>query len=328
VFIAWSAETKQVAELILEQLNREELSPWISDHIEWGAPFRREIRERILRADLVIAVFPDEPSRWQIAEAGLAYFEQKLLPVVIASDEGTAFVIEPFAELQVHSLARDDVDRGEGPSIDVLVDTVKKKLGAHGDAGWLGALARSINRLFVAGVPIVGAAVVCALLVYGLVSDESGRQLQLWRAGHIVFGAVVFGGGAFITLIFARAGVSNSFSERQFGYRIARVMFHIWLAVAVAQFFVGLVLLGESPAYSYRDGWVFIAVMAYLFSLALWYAGFDRYRAASEADREGSPMPVWTRLSLFGNLLSTIALALMTLVIVLMGLKPSLAFLG
>ncbi|MFK7862391.1 MAG: toll/interleukin-1 receptor domain-containing protein [Granulosicoccus sp.] len=89
VFIAWSEETKNTADLIFNRLEEEELSAWLSDQIAWGAPFRKKIREAILSADLVIAVFPEEPSRWQIAEAGLAYFEQKLLPVVIDTGRRT-----------------------------------------------------------------------------------------------------------------------------------------------------------------------------------------------------------------------------------------------
>ena len=328
VFIAWSEETKQVAELILEKLEQENLSPWISDQIEWGAPFRKKIRDTIIGADLVIAVFPDNPSRWQIAEAGLAYFEQKLLPVVVQASRGGNVVIEPFNELQVHSLAQSDVQEKSGKTFDALVEAVKEKLGEASSGDWFGSASRFINKLFVAGVTIVGAAIVSALLVAGLVSSESGRELELWRAGHTVFGAIVFGGGAFITLIFARAGVSTSFSARQFGFRVARNLFHIWLSVALAQFFVGLVLLGVTPAYSYQDVWVFISIVVYLFSVAFWYAGYDRYRSANEADREGRPMRVWTTLSFFGNLLSVAGLSLMTLVIVLMSLKPALEFLG
>lgn len=324
IFIAWSAQTKPAAELICAQLEREKLSPWISDQIEWGAPFRQQIRDTIRGADLVIAVFPPDPSRWQIAEAGLAYFEQKLLPVVVVDDAGAATVIEPFAELQVHGLAAADVHDGQGRTLVELVDAVREKLGETPD-GWWGAMPRFINRLFVTGVSLVGAAIVCALLVAGLVSDESGRQLELWRAGHTVFGAIVYGGGAFITLIFARAGVSTSFSERQFGFRVARHLFHIWLGVALAQFFVGLALLAESPAYSYRHGWVFVAILAYLFAIAFWYAAYDRYRSANEADRDGRALPVWTALSFAGNLLSVTGLSLMTLVIVLMSLKPTFA---
>ena len=100
VFIAWSEETKEAACLIHKHLDDEHLSPWLSDQIESGAPFRTRIREAILAADLVIALFPKDPSRCHIAEAGLAYFEQKLLPVTIDTGQDKSEVVEPFGELQ------------------------------------------------------------------------------------------------------------------------------------------------------------------------------------------------------------------------------------
>ncbi|MFK7861573.1 MAG: toll/interleukin-1 receptor domain-containing protein [Granulosicoccus sp.] len=327
VFIAWSEETKDAADLIFKRLEEEELSAWLSDQIAWGAPFRKKIREAILSADLVIAVFPEEPSRWQIAEAGLAYFEQKLLPVVIDTGNVKIEVIEPFSELQVRKISKPDLENRTGESIERLVREVKEKLGEGSSTDAFVRACRFTNRLYVAGVPIAGLLIVCSLLIAGLTSTEAGRELQLWKASHTVFGAIVYGGAAFVSLIFARTGVSTSFSERQFGFRIGRRLFYLWLIVALTQFFIGLMLLSESPAYSHKDGWVFIAIISYLFSLGCWCAGYDRYRSANDADKEGKPLKITITLCFVGNIFFGLGLLLSTLVIILMSLKNTIPWL-
>jgi len=321
VFIAWSEETKEAAGLIHQHLEDEHLSPWLSDQIESGAPFRTRIRETILGADLVIAVFPKEPSRWQIAEAGLAYFEQKLLPVTIDTAQDKTEVVEPFGELQAQKLSQSDIDRGSGESISALVEAVKDKLGEGAGVGAFVRTLRFVNKLFYLGVPLAGVLMVCALLVAAFVGTRAHDfDLHMWKAGHTVFGAIVYGGGAFVGLVFARAGTSTSFMERQFGFRVGRELFYVWMAVAVAQFFVGLTLLYKS-IYAYTDLWVSFAMFSYLFAIMCWFGAYDRYRSSNEADREGKSCQAWTTLSFFGNLFLGLGLLLVTLVIVLMSLK-------
>ena len=80
IFIAWSEETKTVAALVHKRLSEAGLLVWMSSHIRAGDKFRDDIRKNIRRADLVIALMPAKPSNWIIAEAGLAYFQEKLFP--------------------------------------------------------------------------------------------------------------------------------------------------------------------------------------------------------------------------------------------------------
>jgi glycerol-3-phosphate dehydrogenase len=58
IFIAWTKETEQTAEIICERLNKEGLSAWMRIHIEAGRRFRDEVRHSIQNADIVIAVLP------------------------------------------------------------------------------------------------------------------------------------------------------------------------------------------------------------------------------------------------------------------------------
>ena len=323
IFIAWSRETKQAAKIVQQRLDEEKLEPWLSDQIEWGAQFRNKIRETILSSHLVIAVFPEDPSRWQIAEAGLAYFEQKLLTVVVGGSDDAIDVVDPFGELQAYKLDPGDIERGHGASLDELVALARNKLGVPREGDWFYRLSRSVNNLFFLGVPLIGAALMVSMMIAGLTHlkpDEHG--LEQLKAGHAVFGAIVYGGGIFVALLFALAGTSTSFSERQFGFRTGRRLFYVWLIVALAQLAIGLALLYVSP-HSYHAPWIFISLISYIASLCFWLFAFDRYRTSNDIDRGGRPLRAWTAQSFWGNLFFSIGLLMLTLVVVLMSLQET-----
>jgi hypothetical protein len=152
VFVSWTHETEPAARMVLDRLSKAGLDPWISSEIRPGQRFRTEIRQRIRSADLVIAIFASDPSHWLTAEAGLAYFEEKLIPVAIDQ----ANVVEPFSELQAHTLFSEDIDAGGGPSVDSLIDRVRTRLGHNVQHPLLNDLFRISNAAFFAGVPILG----------------------------------------------------------------------------------------------------------------------------------------------------------------------------
>jgi hypothetical protein len=151
--VAWTAETEAAAKVICEQLwSCGFESTWMSHQIPAGSRFRDEIRRSICDADLVIAVLPREPSRWLTAEAGLAYFEEKLLPIAIDED----IIVEPFSELQTHKVTGHDVNAGSGRSIDQLIQIVEEKLGFAPDSLLVGMVVRCVNTLFFYGIPLLG----------------------------------------------------------------------------------------------------------------------------------------------------------------------------
>ncbi len=316
VFVAWAQETEPAAKVLLDRLSQSGLAPWMSSEILPGQSFRKEIRHRIRKANLVIAVFPKHPSYWLAAEAGLAYFEDKLLPVAI-DDEA---VVEPFSELQMHILRSTDIAAGGGPSVDSLLDLVRSRLGYSPESPWLVALCRIYNGMFFYGVPILGAVLVGTLLIAALLS-HSDPTLEYWRAGHIVLGAVVFGGAAFIVLVFSRATTSPSLAERQFGFSSGKRLFCIWLIIASFQFFVGIVLLRLSESYSITDKWVLLAVFAYVFALFFFGAGFLSHQTAGSVEEEERSRGMADMYAFLGNSGFGLGLILLTAVIVFMGLK-------
>ena len=324
IFIAWSKETEAAAKALRGHLEAAGFSTWLSDEIQPGQMFRPQIRKNVLSSHIVVAVLPQTPSSWQIAESGLAYFEQKLFPVSV---DGTD-IIEPFNELQTHNIETDHLDGG-GPSIDHLIEGLRARLGREESAGWQLSFYRSANKLFFHGVPLLGIAVVCALLVSGMMvpSDilqdhvpRSPNTSELWLAGHTVFGAIVYGGGAFVALLFSRVGTSASFSERRFGFHTARRLFRIWLFVAVAQLAVGL-MVWRSSGLSISEHWLLASIAAYVGSLVFWISGYFQYSLAYTADKEQESLRKVQKIVFLGNLFFGLGITLITIVIVLMSLK-------
>ncbi len=314
VFIAWSDETKLVAEQIFKSFCAAGLFPWLSDQIRPGREFRNEIRDRILNTNVVVAVLPEEPSRWLTAEAGLAYFEQKLIPVVVDSKT----TVEPFSELQVHTITRQDATTGEGDTIDELIDYVKDTLGqASSESRWI-KFFRHCNSLFPIVTPSVGFIIVFGLLTTGILGP-----LGFWKSGHVVLGTMVAGGGAFVALLYALAGKSTNFTERQFGIRVASRLSVIWFLVAGAQLIVGSVLVWQSHFLITHD-WVLWSVFAYIAALALWAFGFYNYTRANENDKRNAPQKHSVCYKFAANACFGLGLILITLVIILMSLKASL----
>jgi hypothetical protein len=144
----------------------------MSHQIQAGSKFRDAIRRSICDADLVIAVLPREPSRWLTAEAGLAYFEEKLLPIAIDEDD----VVEPFNELQTHMVNRKDLHADPRPSILQLIELVEAKLGFAPDNLLVSMVVRLFNTLFFYGIPLIGLVLVSAGLVYGLLRAQNSSS--------------------------------------------------------------------------------------------------------------------------------------------------------
>jgi uncharacterized membrane protein len=278
--------------MVLDRLSKAGLDPWISSEIRPGQRFRTEIRQRIRSADLVIAIFASDPSHWLTAEAGLAYFEEKLIPVAIDQ----ANVVEPFSELQAHTLFSEDIDAGGGPSVDSLIDRVRTRLGHNVQHPLLNDLFRISNAAFFAGVPILGAALVCLLLLAGVGFEYEQGGRSLWQAvlsadvehvkgGHIVLGAIVFGGAAFMSLISPRAATSRSLAERHFAMKIAKHLFTIWILVAVTQFILGIILVARTD-WDLSHNWVSMSIICYILSIFMFVVGFFCHQMASGAGEE------------------------------------------
>ncbi len=320
IFVAWSKETEQAAKIIRDQLEAHGLSAWLSDEIKPGQLFRNEIRKTILRANLVIAVFPETPSPWQIAEAGLAYFEQKLIPVAIDRE----LVIEPFGELQTHTVTQSDLDKGSGETIDNLIDVVGTRLGQNLDETGISNFVSYANRLFFTGVPLVGIVIVLIILILGTQATESelSTELHLWKAGHTIFGAIVYGGGIFVSLLFARAGTSQSFSERRFGFHTARRLFYVWFLVAIFQLIVGFCLLALYSNWNYGENpWLIAGIYSYIFSLFFWWFGYSMYSRAYTADKDQKSLMEIHKSQFWGNLCFGMATMMITFVVVAMSLQ-------
>jgi hypothetical protein len=327
IFIAWTKETEQTAEIICERLNKDGLSAWMSIHIEAGRRFRDEVRRSIQNADIVIAVLPKEPSRWLTAEAGLAYFEEKLLPVAIDEE----CFVEPFNALQTHILRSSDIEAGAGTSIDKLVSLIDRRLGFVQDNVFVATVIRLVNILFYFGIPVAGLLVVCALLVLALICQPSGIndigsdvELHMWKAGHTVLGSIVYGGAAFIALMFARANTIRSLAGRHASFSTAQQMFVIWIMAALGQFAIGLYLLDVSEPFDRGHDWVFGSVVLYLSTLSLSLAGFVFHFASHKLNAQGDTFGQAGRYALLGNVFFSSGLVTLTIVLVLMSLRGDL----
>jgi hypothetical protein len=174
----------------------------LSDDIRVGRRFREEIGNKIRHADLVIAVFPRNLSHWLVAEAGLAYFEQKLIPVAVDGDLTT----DPFGDLQILKFSGADFSARSPRNLAQILQTVEDRLGG-GTESLLPYALRLMNSMFFSGPPFIWITIVGALLWLSIAElEDSPDSLQLWKAGHIILGAIVYGGSAFVALLFARAG--------------------------------------------------------------------------------------------------------------------------
>lgn len=321
VFLAWSGDTKHAAETIRACLQSKKVEVWWSDDTAKGEKFREEARRQIRSADLVVAIFPSEPSPWFLAEAGLAYFEEKVLPVTIDD----AKVCEPFGAFQASSLSSQDLEDGDGASVHALVRSVETRLGL-GEAELAGAsTVRFFNGLFFAGTPTAGAVIISSLLVIALLDSDSYRSLELWKAGHTVWGAIFFGGAAFLALLFSRAGTSNSVAERHFEFLTGRYLFYIWMLIAIDQLVVGLLLI-NIPAPSLSEAWIIVAIVAYMASLLAFFLGYDVHRSAWVVNVYNRQSGKANRLTLAGNLCFGLGLLLVSIVVVLMSLRRSVDF--
>lgn len=326
IFVAWTKETEAAAKVVCRRLQSQGLSAWMSIHMEAGSRFRDEVRWSIRNSDLVIAILPMEPSKWLTAEAGLAYFEEKLLPIGIDQ----ACTVEPFSELQTYVLSSEDVTAGTGSTLDELVILVNKRLGFAPDNVFVAAIIRLFNLAFFFGIPLIGALIVCILLVLALFANWTGSTptpdiaLHLWKTGHTVLGSIVYGGAAFIALLFAQSNTIRSLAGRHFSFRTARQMFTIWFALAAVQFVVGLYLLQASTKYGRGDDWVFASVTIYMTALIFALAAFILHFIAHRKTGRGEIFGKAGRYALLGNVLFSSVLVALTAVVVLMSLRGEL----
>lgn len=321
IFIAWSKGTEQSALALRNILRDRGFSVWMSEQITAGRRFREEIRRTVLDSHLMLAVFPEKPSPWQIAEAGLAYFENKLIPVAIDSDE----VIEPFSEFETQNLRTADLDAGSGASLDALESTLRGRIGAQRkDIVTLG-LIMLLNKVFLVAVPFVGAIAMVTFIVLGLLQDESKLDsTHVWLAGHTAFGAMVYGGAAFIALMFARTGTAASYSARRFGFVVAKSLLALWTIVALVQFALGLrlwFLVGYNPT---EQHWLMLSVASYILALGFVVFGYMCHSDAFRQDRNQEQMKTIQASVFWGNSCFAIALTFLTLVILMMSLKHEL----
>jgi hypothetical protein len=339
IFIAWSHETEPAAEAIRAYLDHRGFSTWMSAEIKGGRRFREEIGSRIRTADLVIAVLPTNPSHWIVAEAGLAYFEQKLIPISLGSDSAT----DLFEDLQTLKISHIDDDEQLRSELANIVQAIEDRLGFSETGSVFLYIARLLNLLFFVGIPLLGITLVASFLwhslhafylshsVPGFDADPSNiRAIEFSRAGHIVLGSIVYGGAVFVALLFSRAGISNSFVERQFCISTARKLFFVWFWAMVLELLGGLYLLKllyvSHRVNSYTKGWVFGSLIAYFVASVCFFWGFIYYRESSNADIEGRERRVVEMQAFVGNLAFGLGLVALTVVIVLMGLKDQVQF--
>lgn len=325
VFIAWSKETEKAALILREVLDARGLSVWMSEQITAGRKFREEIRRSVLDAHLMLAIFPEKPSPWQIAESGLAYFENKLIPIAIDSDE----VIEPFSEFETHNLRSEDLEAGEGDSIDALEATLRSRIGAQRkDVITLG-LVTLLNRIFLLAVPFAGVLAILVIVSLGFLSQsDSGPfqsenvSLHMYRAGHTAFGAMLYGGAAFIALIFALVGAAASYSARRFGFMIAKFLLLLWFLVAGLQFWLGMLLLAKKFNHGYSDEfWLLLSIAFFFMAMISALVAYICHSAAFRENRNQGPMTK-IQISVFlGNVCFAVTLVLLTLVILMMSLQ-------
>ncbi len=290
IFIAWSsnrhesgpeAETEKRAALsIKDRLEAEGFDVFMSPEIAAGTPFGEIIRREIRDASLVISVFPPQPSFWQAAEAGLAYFEKKLLPICVRTES----TIDPFSDLQALQLAPGDIGAEGGETMDNLVETVRQRVGGGGSPVMYRCI-RAINTMFFWLVPVLGfaAEIVCLVLFQLDMVDYN-----LLRGAHMVSGSVVFGGGIFAALMLARSGVSLNLSEHRFGYHTARRLFGLWFAVAVLQVATGSFLAIKIFGFGWPV-WLASGMVVYLLALIFGLLGFQNFAAAYRLVKATAP---------------------------------------
>jgi uncharacterized membrane protein len=289
----------------------------MSSEIRSGERFRREIQRRIRKADLIIAIFPSRPSHWLTAEAGLAYFEEKLLPVALDK----AHVVEPFSELQVHTLSNEDIAKGYGASIDGLIHLVRTRLGHNAEYPRLIALFRFLNSVFLRGVPILGVSFLTFLIVATLPRTLVDHSIEYWKAGHIVLGAIVYGGAAFVTLVSSAVGTSSSLAERQFAGLISRHLFYIWSCAAILQFGLGFALVGAHDGWALSTDWIALAIIYYVLAILMIVVGFVCHQFSANAGETDFITGLMDIYTFVGNITFGFGLLFLTCVVILMGLK-------
>jgi hypothetical protein len=168
---------------------------------------------------------------------------------------------------------------------------------------------------FIVSVPLVYILVSHA----GLKAGTEPALFHLWKAGHTILGAIVYGGACFIALVFADASTTRSLAGRHFGFSTAQRIFTIWLIVAVIQFVVGLILL-DASSHARGDLWIFASILFYMLTLCTWLIGFLFHFNSYKADERGRSFASGGRWALLGNMFFGIGLLLLTAVVVLMSI--------
>ena len=337
IFIAWSGETRAAAEVIKVYLQKSGLQAWTSNDIEGGVEYKIEIREVIRNADVVIAVFPRSPSRWQVAEAGLAYFEQKLVPVLIDRAGKETQVVEPFNDLNAIFVSEEEIAEKQGESLEKIQRLIMRKLGLSSSQQWFIDHMHRSNRFFSRGAGIAAVMLIGSLTLLSAENNTPSKVLHL-ISGHVILGAIVFGGAVFTSLVFARAGATASFSDRRFGFQLGETLFTLWLPIALIQFVYGawitygrVIQLESVPGvrdlnvtYLGNNTWLVLAGAAYLISILCFVIGFVNYKSAKNAVSTRKDLNIITRLSFVGNCWFGWGLLFLTSVIMLMNLKGAL----
>jgi hypothetical protein len=208
---------------------------------------------------------------------------------------------------------------------------VDRRLGFVPDNVLVATVIRLVNVLFYFGIPVAGLLVVCSLLVFALIYQPgsinniaSDVELHMWKAGHTVLGSIVYGGAAFIALMFARANTIRSLAGRHASFSTAQQMFVIWIMVAIGQFAIGLYLLDVSEPFERGHDWVFSSVVLYLVTILLSLIGFIFHFSSHKLNAQGDTFGQAGRYALLGNVFFSSGLVTLTIVLVLMSLRGDL----
>ena len=315
IFVAWSGPTEEAAAQLVDILSKRGLNVWMSHKIEAGTKYRDEIRRRVLNSHAVVAIFPDKPSAWQIAEAGLAYFDNKLIPVAVDNN----LVVEPFGELEVYPVASGDLAEGKGESLDKLTTIISSRIGEIDRLSIWDKAVFYLNNIFFVGVPVGG--VLLQLYLFSLtLGEEHDYNQEFWRAAHTALGAIVYGGGVFTALVFSRAGTSANASARRLTFAMAKRLFFLWMALAIVQIGVGANLWYVSP-WGFDAPWIAVSVVVYLLAIVCALLGYIQCSTAYRLEKEQASLVAVRRAIFVGNAMFGLMIIMMTFVIMGMSMK-------
>ena len=284
-------------------------------NIGGGESFRRKINDTLPETRLVVAIFSENYSDWQVAEAGCAFLDAKLMPVCLGIQAPPA----PFQTLNAHQLPpHEEPDHEE--ALSRVAGEVHRRL--RGERRGLGFhLARKLNHAFAHGLPYIYLCIV-PLVIWALShSAASWREIgyDVLKYLHVIAGMLTLGGGILLSVGFARAFSSRSYRGRQAGFHTANGLFLLWLTVAVLT-----LVLGFATAY-FRDyltaPWVQYSIYLYFLALMFWGGGYFLVYMAHQADRQHR-VELFVKMRALASICFLVGFVLTVMVADLMFAKP------